>query len=132
MQIIIGILLAILGMLFLCVISFFVMGAILLVPLKIRYRKKLRQKNLEELKKDVFQFAEGYFSYIGNDHKTVKEFKDLIQAQDLSGIRRNWERLSSDFHTLERKAGHTGRPLIMDYYCWYEMAINELAKRTIK
>jgi len=132
MRVIIGILLAILGISFLCVISFGAIGAILLVPLKIKYRKELRQKNLEELKKEVFRFAEGYFSYIGNDHKAVREFKDLVQAQDLSGIKRNWKRLSSDFRTLERKAGQRGRPLIMDYYCWYEMPINELTKRTIK
>jgi len=123
------VLIAILGILFLGVIS---LGAILLVPLKIKYRKELRQKNLEELKKDVFQFAEEYFFYLGNEHRTVKEFKNLVQAQDLSGIKRNWKRLSSDFRTLERKAGHTGRPLIMDYYCWYEMSVNELIRRTRK
>jgi hypothetical protein len=81
------------------------------------------------LEKEVFHFAEDYFSFIGYENAEVQEFRDLINKKDLAGIRRNWKRLSKSFIGLERRAGRKGRSLILDYYCWYDMWVNELHKR---
>jgi hypothetical protein len=110
-------------------IGLFLLCTILLAPLKYKYWKELRHKTKEELQKEVFYFADDYFSFIGYEHAEVQEFKDLVNKKNLTGIKANWKRLSNSFRRLEGKSGHKGRPLIMDYYCWYEMAINELRKR---
>ena len=105
------------------------LGLILLAPLKFIYWKELRQKKKDDLEKEVFDFADDYFSYIGYEHAEVQEFRDMIRERDLARIKANWKRLSKSFSSLERKVGHRGRPLIMDYYNWYEMAVNELHRR---
>lgn len=57
-------------------------------------------------------------------------FKRLIEARNLGELRANWGRISRAFLLLERKAGHRGRPLILDYYNWYELVLAELARRS--
>ena len=97
--------------------------------LKYKYWKELRCKNKEQLENEVFNFEDDYFSFIGFDKIEVKEFKKFIDAKNVIGLRNNWKRLSSKFIDYEREGGHEGRPLILDYYCWYEMTIKELYKR---
>ena len=119
------------------VISLVILGVIALnnhsnlslEPLKVKLREELKAKSNEELIKEVFSFEEGYFSFIGEENPEVIEFKTLVLKKDLESIKSNWKRLSKKFDKLEKKAGHTGRPLILDYYCWYEMWLNELSNR---
>ena len=119
------------------VISLVILGVIALnnhsnlslEPLKVKLREELKAKSNEELIKEVFSFEEGYFSFIGEENPEVIEFKTLVLKKDLEAIKSNWKRLSKKFSKLEKKAGHTGRPLILDYYCWYEMWLNELSNR---
>jgi len=111
------------------IIGLFILGLVLLFPLKIRLKKELRTKSKEQLESEVFNYEKEYFSYIGENHVEVREFRSLIENHDLNGIKHKWKKLSKSFGSLERKAGHSGRPLILDYYCWYELALNELTKR---
>lgn len=102
---------------------------ILLTPLTHKYRKELQQKSDDELAAEVFRYEKDYFSFIGEDTAEVKEFKSLTENKEFESIRRSWRRLSGAFCGLERKAGHSGRPLIMDYYLWYEIALKEMRRR---
>jgi hypothetical protein len=111
------------------IIGLILLATVLLAPLKYKYWKEIRTKGKEELEKEVFYFAEEYFSFVGYQNAEVQQFRELINKKDVVGIKANWKRLSKSFATLERKAGHKGRPLILDYYCWYEMCVNELRKR---
>jgi hypothetical protein len=110
-------------------IGVLLLGTILLARLKYKYWKELRRKGKEELEKEVFNFSDDYFSFIGYYNPDVQVFMELINRKDLLGIKASWKRPSKSFTHLERKVGHRGRPLILDYYNWYEMAVNELRKR---
>ncbi len=121
MGIITNLLLGILGATFL--------SWLLLTPLTRKYKNELRRKSNEELAAEVFRYETDYFSFIGEDNDVVKQFKFFIENRELIAIRKNWKMFSSVFKKLERNAGHSGRPLIMDYYLWYEVSLNEMYKR---
>ena len=101
----------------------------LLAPLTHKQKKEIRQKTNEELDTEIFRYEKDYFAFIGEEKPEVKEYKDLIERRDFASIRKNWRRLSGAFVGLERQAGHKGRPLIMDYYLWYELSLKEMQKR---
>jgi hypothetical protein len=105
------------------------LGSVLLVPLRLRFVRELRVLPDSDLERRAFRFEETYFQSIGVDHPDVLTFKHLIETADLSELRSNWGRLSRAFMRLERRAGHRGRPLIMEYYNWYELVLAELARR---
>lgn len=121
MEILTALIAGILGVVILC--------WLLLAPLTHKQKKEIRQKTNEELDAEVFRYEKDYFSQIGEEKPEVKEYKNLIEQRDFDSIRRNWRRLSGAFVGLERQAGHSGRPLIMDYYLWYEMALKEKKRR---
>lgn len=121
MDLLIPLILGILGVLVLMELS--------ILPLRRATVKELRQKTREELEQLVFQYEKDYFEFIGHDHPDVIAFKKLLEARDLHGIRKSWRKLSRTFRGLEHKAGYSGRPLIMDYYFWYELYLKELARR---
>ena len=106
-----------------------VVASLSMLPLRRATVKELRQKTREELEQSVFRYEQGYFDFIGRDHPDVIAFKKLLESRDLHGIRKSWRKLSSTFRGLEHKAGYSGRPLIMDYYHWYELDLKELARR---
>lgn len=108
---------------------FLVLMALSMLPLRLATTRKLRRMTRDELERSVFRYADGYFRFIGPEHPDVQAFKRLVEARDLAGIRDNWSRLSRSFERLERQAGYRGRPLIMDYYDWYELDLRELARR---
>jgi hypothetical protein len=112
------------GVLGVAILSWF-----LLAPLTQKQKKEIRQITNEELGAEVFRYEKDYFSFIGEQEPEVKEYKNLIERRDFDAIRRNWRRLSGAFVGLERKAGHSGRPLIMDYYLWYEISLKEMKRR---
>lgn len=95
-----------------------------------KHRRELKLKSLEQLEKEVFRFENAYFNYIGQESPEVKKFKSYIDSKNLTEIKTNWKALSSRFRYFERNVGHTGRPMLFDYYCWYEDAVNELSKRS--
>ncbi len=95
------------------------------LPLK----RSLKSKSDAQLESELYQYHQDYFSIIGEQNKDVVEFKKLIETRDLAGLKKRWNKLSGTFVQLERKAGHSGRPLIMDYYDSLELWINELIKR---
>lgn len=111
------------------IIGILVLGAVLLLPLRIKFARELRQKTHHELEQLAFRYEDDYFNYIGSEHPEVIAFRTLTEHKDLQGIRKRWNQLSSSFVKLEKKAGHRGRPLIMDYYHWYELVLRELDRR---
>lgn len=111
------------------IIGILVLGAVLLLPLRIKFARELRQKTHHELEQLAFRYEDDYFNYIGSEHPEVIAFRTLTEQKDLQGIRKRWNQLSSSFVKLEKKAGHRGRPLIMDYYHWYELVLRELDRR---
>jgi hypothetical protein len=111
------------------IVGLFVLSTVILWPFKRKYAAELRQKSKIELENMAFCYADDYFSFIGHDHPEVLQFKELIRHKDLKKLKSDWGRLNRAFRKLERKAGHSGRPLIMDYYCWHEMVFRELEKR---
>jgi hypothetical protein len=91
-----------------------------------------RNRSTDELETMVYRYETDYFLYLGENNHTVQEFRLLIDRRDLRGLISNWRRFKKSFISLERAAGHTGRPLIIEYYLWYELVLKELSKRTVK
>jgi hypothetical protein len=85
--------------------------------------------DLDALHNTVFRYESDYFAYLGEHHSEVQRFRSAVVKRDLSELRGAWDNLKLRVHILEREAGHTGRPLIMDYYFWYEYDIEELERR---
>ena len=121
------------------VVAVFGIGAILLViytnrtmnTLKRAHAQELKELPLDELETRVYTFETDYFRMLGEENEVVREFKRLIETRDLSALHDHWEsRFMGGFIDLERKAGHTGKPLIgEDYYPWYAEALKELYER---
>src|SRR5262249_32764559 len=86
----------------------------------------------DELAARVFRFEPRYFDYIGRGEPPVVEFRRLVDTRDIRGIASRWGALSRSFTRLERRIGHRGRPLILKYYFWYELACRELMRRRQK
>ncbi len=105
------------------------LGAVLLLPLRYKFTAALKRKSREELEEMVFRFETEYVDYLGLENEDVVKFKTLVDTKNITELRKNWKKLRRSFHALERKAGHSGRPLIMDYYNWYELEIKELYGR---
>ncbi len=105
-------------------------GWIILLPFRQRVKKDLRRKSLAALEQSVFRYDSAYFEMIGADQPTVQEFRALVEARDLEGIRKRWSALSRDFQRLEVARGHKGRPMLLDHYHWYELELAELRRRS--
>lgn len=90
----------------------------------------LRSLNDEQLAARVFRFEPSYFKYIGPSEPTVLEFRMLVETRDIQSIDSRWRSLQRAFQRLERRVGHRGRPLILDYYCWYGRDYRELLRRS--
>jgi hypothetical protein len=112
------------------VIGVGLLSACILLPLRHRQTRILRALSDEDLRLRVFRFEPNYFDYIGLDHPDVVEFRDLVSTRNLSRLRKRWGSLQRSFQRLERRAGRTGRPFILEHYCWYELDLKELARRT--
>jgi hypothetical protein len=106
-----------------------IFSALALVPLKYRFQIGLKEKSDEELQKVVFRYESAYFDYLGHEDPEVTRFREIINAKDLNELCRNWKQFSRSFRKLERETGYRGRPLILDFYNWHEMAISELKRR---
>jgi hypothetical protein len=122
MELLVGLGCGVAGIVILC--------ACILLPLRNRQMRILRAMDDEQLRNRVFRFESKYFDFIGRDQPAVVEFRDLVAGRDLVGIRKRWRRLQRSFQRLERRVGYSGRPLILEYYCWYELDLRELARRT--
>jgi hypothetical protein len=105
--------------------------AVLVLPFRVRFARELKRKSRLELEAMALRYEDDYFGFIGHDHPDVVTLKQLIAKKDIEGLRSNWPRLSRAFVRLERKAGHTGRPLIMDYYNWHEIVLKQLSSRGV-
>lgn len=79
----------------------------------------LREMSIKELKSLLFTYHKEYFDFIGHDHETVKRFKMLTDNQDIKCLKAEWKLFEKTFRKLEHAAGHSGRPIIMDYYLDY-------------
>lgn len=77
--------------------------------------KHYRKMSFKELKACVFTYEEEYFEFIGQEDDSVRRFKELIEKKDISSLKTEWNSLKKRFLKLESAAGHTGRPLILDY-----------------
>ncbi|WP_372365345.1 hypothetical protein [Candidatus Uabimicrobium sp. HlEnr_7] len=94
------------------------------------YLRSFNKKSKEELEEIVFYFHDEYFDFIGIDNEHVQRFRSFITNRDLKNIRSSWNELYHIFTDLESKAGHQGRPLIMDYYDNYKSFIDLLIKKS--
>lgn len=92
-------------------------------------RRVVREFSDEELEQGAFEYVREYFEFIGHEHDAVQEFRRLTEARDLDGLRKRWRKISRQFERLERAAGHTGRPLILDYYGIYRAVLSEHSRR---
>jgi hypothetical protein len=96
------------------------------------YARELKSRSLADLEKMVYRYETEYFGFVGESNASVLEFREAIENKDIAALMKNWTTFRSNFQELERKAGHDGRPLIMDYYYTYELELKELYKRTKK
>ena len=92
-------------------------------------REYWSSRTAEQLEEMLFTLHEPYFSKIGRDHRSVTEFRVLVEARDLQALSQRWPAIERDFLALERSSGHRGRPLLLDYYFHYVKAAKELQKR---
>jgi ribosomal protein L29 len=106
-----------------------VLGTAVLRILRFAHASELRQKDIEELKAEVFRYEDEYFSLVGHDTEVVMEFKQIVRTQDIIGLKHHWKRLRRELTALEKKAGIRGRPMLHRYYPRYEMVIDELLNR---
>jgi hypothetical protein len=104
-------------------------GAAILAPLRRRARLLLRALSNDELATRVFRYEPQYFAYIGQGQPAVVEFQELVRDRDVQRIAARWPSLQRSFRRLERRVGHRGRPLIFEYYNWYELEYRELIRR---
>jgi hypothetical protein len=105
------------------------LGACAIVPFSLKYKANLRSLSDQELSGRVFRFEPSYFNCIGLGEPTVLVFQRLVDAKDLRGIASRWPALRRSFTRLERRVGHRGRSLIVDYYGWYGFDYRELMRR---
>jgi len=92
-------------------------------------RKRLASLNTEDLESSVFRYDEDYFKYLGEHHPEIQAFKKAVESRKLDELKEALKIFYKNLNRIEREAGHQGRPLIMDYYFWYEHEIEELEKR---
>lgn len=111
------------------IIGLYLFFSIPLWLLKRKFRNKLEKMSLKELKQVTFEEKEAYFNYLSQDNPIVKRFRQLIRSEDIENLIKEWPKISRQLVDLERKNGHTGRPLILDYYGWYEIALSVLDKK---
>ena len=104
-------------------------GFLVLRYIDYKYFQSLKILSREELEKIVYKVDGEYFEFIGTEHKCVKEFVSMVEKRDLEAISTNWKKMSGQFRKLELQAGHEGRPLIMDYYGFYEQEIKALRRK---
>jgi len=105
------------------------LGYAAVLPLRRSLLKELRGLSTNELTQRTFQYPTKYFEYIGESHPSVIRFREIVEAKDLSAMSREWKSLEKDFLKLEHQAGHSGRPLIMDYLFWHDLNIKALRER---
>lgn len=102
---------------------------ITLLNLRGKCKKRLRSLGLKDLQEETLCYHKKYFTNINENDPSVIRFKELIEKRNIKELRKEWKKLSRKFLDLERKAGFKGRPLIMDYYHWYELNLDELIRR---
>ena len=82
-----------------------------------------------DLKNETFIYPNDYFKFIGENDPSVIMFRNLIEKNDIPTLKKQWPGLSNRFRKLEIIAGHRGRPLIMDYFLWYDLNLKILSER---
>ena len=92
---------------------------------------KYRDATTEDLERRVYYFDQDYFRYLGVDNPDVTTFRDMVLRRDIRAISRDWMRLANSFLVLEKTRGHRGRPMILDGYFEYDLAVQELARRLL-
>ncbi|HAV64474.1 MAG TPA: hypothetical protein DCY13_19160 [Verrucomicrobiales bacterium] len=98
--------------------------------LDLRIRREIRSLTDDELAKVAFEDLTEYFNFIGTDNEAVQRYLELTEKRDIEGLCREWSRLATAFVSLERKAGHRDRPLLMDYGFSSSRYIKAFRRRT--
>lgn len=93
---------------------------------------RMRRLSTAELEALVFHLPDEYFSFIGLELPAVQEYLELVGSRDLQKLNQRWPQLQRAFHSAEIAAGHSGRPLITDYFLDHHAAIRELLLRELK
>lgn len=99
-------------------------------PLRRKALNELRALPVEELEARTFRYPAGYFQFLGESAPAVVRFKELVDTRDVQALRREWRGLEKQFRALEVRAGHKGRPLIMDQFHWFDLNLRALAERS--
>lgn len=102
---------------------------IILWPLRRRMVKTLRGMTTPALEDLVFRDRADYFRALGADEPAVRRFRALVQARDLPALQAEWVGLRRQFLQLEQRAGHRGRPLLMEHFTGFEQDLQVLAER---
>jgi len=125
------------AILYVCIGALVIIVVLLLIiylPVKAderKYTKWLRKLSLPELERHVFRYNSEYFKLIGEEKESVLEFKKIIENKDIASLHKKWNSdLSGSFLVLEKETGYVGRPMLMDYYYFYELEIKELYRRS--
>ncbi len=82
-----------------------------------------------ELENVVFTIHDSYFAELGEPNAAIAEFRSLVAKRDLDALVKRWPALQRAFLSLERIAGHRGRPALYDYYFRYLAAVRVLRDR---
>jgi hypothetical protein len=76
--------------------------------------RELQDISVENLEKSVYRYEAKYFRFIGEENEAVREFQELIETRDISNLYKKSANLMRTFASLERKAGHEGRPILKE------------------
>jgi hypothetical protein len=112
------------------IVGIALLGSIILIPLQLSFVRQLRDLTDTELESRAFRFEDAYFVSVGMADPEVLIFRNLIETESLGEPRAKWRQLRRAFMRLERKRGHRGHPLLMEYYNGYELVLAELARRS--
>ena len=95
-----------------------------------RSRDLMRRMSTPDLERSVWRYEPDYFNWLGPDEPCVIEFRQVTESRDIGRLQARWPALEAEFWRLERRVGHRGRPMIMDFYAEQSQAIAELARRS--
>jgi hypothetical protein len=107
-------------------------GALVLVvwfAFRVATALRVRRATTAELEHAVLEVPMDYLEFIGLQRSSVVRFRELVERKDLALLYKEWPKLEKDFLAGEREAGHSGRPLIMDYLLDHRAYIRELKRR---
>ena len=91
--------------------------------------RRIHSLSTAELEAKVFSEPQEYFEHLGTDTQSITEYIGLVRSRNLHRLHDDWPRLKKAFLKAEVRAGHSGRPLLFDYFLDYGAYTSELLRR---